>query len=435
MYIKRVSIKNIRSIDSFEMTFDTPAGWHVLIGDNGVGKSTVLRAIAVGLLGPERASMLVTDWQSWVKSGNKKGEIDVVILPDIKVENATLSNQNNKTPTEMPREVNNALVIELDNSSQLYRPRSKSGALSRDSSYQYNWLSHSRWFAAGIGANRRIAGGNSRWNNIESSFQMHVPSRFLTLLNDNTTFDMSVNWLSQLQFRKLEERSLLIDYVIALINSPGLLPANTTLYEVSSSGVVFKQDDGVLIDINSLSDGYKSTLCMLLEILRLLIDGYNKDQYYKNSIPVFEQDADGGVYVAVPGVVLIDEIDAHMHPSWQVRIGSWFRKFFPNIQFIVTSHSPLVCRAAHQGSIWRLTTSGSHSASGEVTGIDREKLISGNILEAYGTEVFGENVVRSATTILEVKRLGELRLKAAFGKATDAEEEERLQLEKIHTTE
>lgn len=52
MYIRRIEINNIRSIEHFEMTFPEgqEAGWHVLIGDNGSGKSTIVRAVALGLL-------------------------------------------------------------------------------------------------------------------------------------------------------------------------------------------------------------------------------------------------------------------------------------------------------------------------------------------------------------------------------------------------
>ena len=52
MYIKRIEITNIRSIEHFEMTFaeGKEAGWHVLIGENGSGKSTIVRAAALGLL-------------------------------------------------------------------------------------------------------------------------------------------------------------------------------------------------------------------------------------------------------------------------------------------------------------------------------------------------------------------------------------------------
>ncbi len=50
MYIKKVVIENIRSISHFEMEFPKPAGWHVLIGDNGSGKTSVLQAMALGIL-------------------------------------------------------------------------------------------------------------------------------------------------------------------------------------------------------------------------------------------------------------------------------------------------------------------------------------------------------------------------------------------------
>ena len=55
MYIKSLNIKNIRSIHDFAMEFENPAGWHVLIGDNGAGKSTIIRSIALALVGPEEA--------------------------------------------------------------------------------------------------------------------------------------------------------------------------------------------------------------------------------------------------------------------------------------------------------------------------------------------------------------------------------------------
>jgi predicted ATP-binding protein involved in virulence len=49
---------------------------------------------------------------------------------------------------------------------------------------------------------------------------------------------------------------------------------------------------------------------------------------------------DGVPVISSPGVVIIDEIDAHLHVSWQKRIGGWLKTHFPNIQFIVTTHSP-----------------------------------------------------------------------------------------------
>jgi predicted ATP-binding protein involved in virulence len=51
------------------------------------------------------------------------------------------------------------------------------------------------------------------------------------------------------------------------------------------------------------------------------------------------------------GIVLIDEIDAHLHPTWKMRIVSGLREAFPRMQFIVTSHDPLTLRGIHNGEI------------------------------------------------------------------------------------
>ena len=50
-------------------------------------------------------------------------------------------------------------------------------------------------------------------------------------------------------------------------------------------------------------------------------------------------------FLELPAVVLIDEIDLHMHPKWQRQIMSLLEEVFPNVQFIATSHSPLVVQA------------------------------------------------------------------------------------------
>lgn len=52
-----------------------------------------------------------------------------------------------------------------------------------------------------------------------------------------------------------------------------------------------------------------------------------------------------------PGVVLIDEVDLHLHPAWQQRIVSSLRQAFPEVQFILTTHSPQVLSTVHSSQI------------------------------------------------------------------------------------
>jgi hypothetical protein len=128
--------------------------------------------------------------------------------------------------------------------------------------------------------------------------------------------------------------------------------------------------------------------------------------------------------VIIPGVILVDEIDAHLHPTWQRRIGLWFREHFPRIQFIVTTHSPLVCQAADIGSVFRLPTPGGNKMSGMVTGIELDRLLYGNVLDAYGTEMFGSNVNRSDQSKQRLARLAQLNQKEQHELLTEAEKQE-----------
>ena len=108
--------------------------------------------------------------------------------------------------------------------------------------------------------------------------------------------------------------------------------------------------------------------------------------------------------IDLPGVVLVDEIDAHLHPTWQLRIGENLLRYFPKVQFIVTTHSPLICHAAEKGSVWRLPVPGDDSSfTGRVRGKELKRLIYGDILEAYDTELFGivGNAVRLGQTKAE----------------------------------
>jgi len=60
------------------------------------------------------------------------------------------------------------------------------------------------------------------------------------------------------------------------------------------------------------------------------------------------------VVTRTPGVILIDEIDLHLHPIWQRSIVEDLKRTFPNIQFIVTTHSPFVIQSLEEGELRRL---------------------------------------------------------------------------------
>ncbi|MDQ3011122.1 MAG: AAA family ATPase [Acidobacteriota bacterium] len=213
-----------------------------------------------------------------------------------------------------------------------------------------------------------------------------------------------MKWLKELKFKQLELKpeGQLLDRVIAFVNQEEFLPHHARLTEISSDGVIFTDGEDHQVSVEELSDGYRSVLSMTFELIRQMARVFTPEQIFPS----------GDSSKVIPsGVVLIDEIDAHLHPTWQRRIGLWFREHFPNIQFIVTTHSPLVCQAAEHGSVWRLPQPGSGEKAEMVTGLKLDRLLYGNVLEAYGTELFGKDVGRSESGKEMLQRLAELNVK------------------------
>lgn len=414
MFITKVEIKYIRSISNFEMKFDSAAGWHVLIGDNGSGKSSIIRAIALALVGQNDAQALSSfeDFSNWLPPGEKKGNISIDVSRD---------NEYDKPKYTMKKDPIANSNISLERVSGNGKVKII-GKVTPDNAL---WGKHanSGWFAAAYGPFRRLRGGVEVFAHLISSRPRLASC--LTAFRDDVALTQLISWLKDLALdapKKTTAKSTL-ESIIAFVNIAKLLPDNAVLLDdIDSDGIKLKDPNGVSVSLYEMSDGYRSVLSMTLDIIRFLIETYGPER-------VFEKREQG--VIDLPGVVLIDEVDAHLHPSWQSKIGHWFTKYFPNIQFIVTTLSPLVCRACENGTIWRLAASGTSQVSGEISGFEKEKLIFGNILDAYGTEVFGKSPVRSQKSDEKLQRLGKLNMLSALGKISEEDENERLKLQQI----
>ena len=416
MYIKSLEIKNIRSISEFKMHFESPAGWHVLIGDNGAGKSTIIKSIALALVGPEQALGLRADWSDWLNNQANDGQIKLEIFND------TCDKQTGRSARLRSKYIPNILTFKREDGFIKFATRK-----SNPDPFRFNWGHGNGWFSVAYGPYRRFAGGNQEWTKV--FYSQPKLGAHLSAFGEDIALTEAIDWLVKLNYQILEnkESKNLIDYLKSLINSIDFLPHKAELESISSDGVIFKDGNGTLISVSQMSDGYRSILSLTFELLRQLVRIYGQNAVFKN-IKKAEMKVD------LPGVVLIDEIDAHLHPTWQTTIGNWFTKYFPAIQFIVTSHSPLVCRASENGTIWKLASPGGESESGEIIGLDKDKLIYGNVLDAYGTEYFGKSPVRSAKSDEKLTKLGSLNMLSALGKISEEQEKERIYLQQILTT-
>jgi hypothetical protein len=193
------------------------------------------------------------------------------------------------------------------------------------------------------------------------------------------------------------------------VNSAGLLPHGVRLGRVDARGVYF--DSGATaLPFAALSDGYRTVLSLVLDLLRQL---------------------GGASSPSVAATVLIDEVDVHLHPTWQRTIGPTLCRLFPTVQFLVTTHSPLACHAAASGTIFRLPTPGSDETGVFLEGIARDRLLYGDIGEAFGTGAFGPGVTRSDEGRRLARELAELNVRALEGPLTKEQEGRRKRLREM----
>jgi hypothetical protein len=237
----------------------------------------------------------------------------------------------------------------------------------------------------------------------------HV-ARLVSLFREDASLVECVQWLKSIYLRRLEKREgakELETAVLTLLND-GLLPDDTKIERVDSEGLWVTQG-GTTLPLRELSDGYRVSVALVLDIVRQLFECYGE-------LPL--EEANGYTTVQLPGVVIADEIDAHLHVSWQQRIGFWLKSRFPLIQFLVSTHSPFICQAADPKGLLRLPAPGERDTASHVEDEVFKKVVHGGADVAVLSSLFGLERTWSEDTERLRNELTQLRAKEIKGEAS-----------------
>ena len=344
MYLKRFQIERIKCFDSIELLFPHDdndfSGWIVFLGGNGTGKSTLLQAIALTLIGPLAGQRLLQP-QGWVSSGATHG---MLLAEIVKGEKDFQRGQPRKKPYEVRFAVTGDQTVDLDDQPYDQPQLVHLADASRRKALASGLYAAGRpgWFCCGYGPFRRLSGGDA----VEAKlvYSQGVEARFATLFRESAALTMCQDWLTQLYSRSIdpsnpqkEQSHRDFETVRKVIDL--LLPGEVRIDKINSTNVWFRTIGGAIVPVPDLSDGYRSFLALAVDLLRHIVES-NMD------LSSLVETTTEGVQIAVEGVVLIDEADAHLHPIWQRSIGFELTRVFPKLQFIVTTHSPFVAQAA-----------------------------------------------------------------------------------------
>jgi uncharacterized protein (TIGR02646 family) len=289
--VERLELRDFRGIEWLELDLAAPddeAPWTMLLGENGYGKTSVLQALALLMMGRDSRERLDLDYDALIRQGADTALVAAYLRGVIE-----------------PR----TLRIERGGKVEASGDEGPC-ALAAYGAARIPSTRHRR-------ASRRHLGQPRMENLFDAATPLIAADPWLAEL-DETSFDFAARALRRL-----------------------LLEPEDTVVERRAGGVMLRTTDG-LKDLRQLSDGYRSMIALAADVMSFFMTRY-------------------GSMDAAEGVVLVDELGAHLHPRWQMRIVEAFREAFPRLQFVVTTHDPLCLRGLHRKRevvVLRRTTTG-----------------------------------------------------------------------------
>ena len=332
MHIHSLQVKNYRGIQDLSLEFDPDKKVQVLVGVNGVGKSALLECLAIML------STFTERVKGYASKARQFTDDDISNSENWLQAYVSVHHTGSSFSWGVVRNRTGAGANKSDQKSELDRLNS----LTRDLAEQV---------AAGDSVNLPLAVYyNVRRAVVEPPMRVHdslkykpTDAYFEALNSTSSEFNGFFKW-----FRRQEDlenelrrddshyRDVLLETVRQAVSAFMTGFDNLRIRRKPLRMTVDK--DGCELNIKQLSDGEKCLLALVGDLARRLAIAN----------PLLPDKLEGD------GVVLIDEIDLHLHPRWQRMVVEQLSKTFVNCQFVLSTHSPQILGHLEPESVWVL---------------------------------------------------------------------------------
>lgn len=296
-WLSRIEIADFKAIE--EVAIDVPerpggegdsAPALMLLGENAAGKSSILEAVALALLGTREIARLNLDGKEYLRRNDAWEPLG-------KPAQIRLSFNGDDQPST---------TLTIDERTGEFRGRDRE---------QVVLLGYGpRRFFSNSRGRRRKGGGAARLQTLfDPTAIITNPSGWLMNCSEHD-FNSAVRALRQLL--------LLPDEAFVARPKRGHRGGAEIMFELQGSAT----------PLNRLSEGYRTVVATAVDVMREMLDFW----------PNLEK---------ARGVVLIDELETHLHPRWKMRILQRLRTAMPGVQFIATTHDPLCLRGLYDGEV------------------------------------------------------------------------------------
>lgn len=314
MFLKKIQLQNFKCLAdiclSFEQKGQGNRSWTLLLGENGTGKSNLLKAIALVTAGSNALGELIGNADNWIRYN----EMSCTITAELQIKKGE----------------ERSISLTLNRGDNLSKIISNNGEalLQIDDAIEN---AARNYFVVAYGASRRLS--SDSFSGFEKSRYGPRSVNVINLFDNSFTLNPLSSWIIELDYRSGEEGISIVKDALS-----GFLPGiSYHSIDKAKKQVLFQTPDGI-IPLEQLSDGYQNMAAWIGDLLFRITDTF-KD--YKKPLEA-------------RGLLLMDELDLHLHPKWQRQLIAFISDRLPHFQVIATTHSPLTAQQAGEGELYAL---------------------------------------------------------------------------------
>lgn len=340
MYLEKVHLQNYKAIE--ELDIDLKPGVNLLIGDNGAGKTSVLEGIAVALGG-----MFVN--VAGVSTKN-------IIKDDVRMVVKPIGDSSTAIKYFEPALAGCMLHVTDEQDFAWNRIKEEASAKHTkiDDKRVCVWMKKLTNDLDSILPLVSFQSAARAWRVKRGDFGTELKKKlddrrcgYIGCLDSSMDVKSIQQWCIKQELMMsnkgtVREYEMFKNIVASFMKEINELDEIPSIYYSSQFEELVYKDDKTEIPISKLSAGYQSLLWMIMDLAHRVC-------LLNPELESREQ---------VTGIVLIDEIDLHLHPKWQWNVIEALRKTFAGVQFIIATHSPIVISAAKEANLILLDDAG-----------------------------------------------------------------------------